>query len=471
MSLRPIITICGTTGVGKSRLAIELATYLNKNAPIAGWKGAKIINADAMQVYKGLDIITNKVPENERQGIDHLLLGFKDPGEQYVVGDWVKDASNLIGELHRSHQLPIVVGGTSYWIQHLLFPNRLLTKPEEPKPAASAQIPVLQSEQIAKSIQSLPPDLLDLFNHLPEVPPSAKSDPDEAFKLHQLLSLLDPIISRRWHWKDTRKVLRSLAIVKETGRCPSEIISEQSHDDRETQPRFKALSFWLYADSEVLGERLDSRVDDMISQGLLDEIRCLRDIATTEHASPSLDFTLGIYQSIGYREFCAYLDAPSDSTFREAEERMKISTRQYAKRQVSWLRNKLIPAIDAANATEIQTPLYILDATGNKWDDNVQMPAQNILNAFLNGDPIPEPKTLSATAQKMLTIKNKSVNPQQVLEARTKKICTVCTLQPDRPVMIEEGEEWKMHERTKVHRKLMARQSSQYYKAGNQKLE
>ncbi|KAF9052739.1 tRNA isopentenyltransferase [Panaeolus papilionaceus] len=454
MSLHPIITICGTTGVGKSKLAVELATYLNKSAPIAGWRGAKIINADAMQVYKGLDVITNKMPENERQGIDHLLLGFKDPGGQYVVGDWVKDASKLIGELHRNHQLPIVVGGTSYWIQHLLFPSRLLEKNQEDGHIAP------QSEHLAKSIQTLPPDLLDLFNNLPQVPPSAKTHPDDAFKLHQLLSSLDPTISRRWHWKDTRKVLRSLAIVKETGRCPSEIISEQAKDNQEIQPRFKALSFWLYADLAILGERLDARVDDMISQGLLDEVRCLRDMAGTVPTTPPLDFTLGIYQSIGYKEFCAYLDAPSDASFKEAEERMKISTRQYAKRQISWLRNKLIPAIDTANAIERQIPLYILDATvlGDKWTTNVQTPAQSILNAFLVGDPLPEPIDLSQTANRVLTTKSKSINPQQVLEARVKRVCPVCTLQSDRPVMIEEGEEWLLHQRTKVHRKLAARQ-------------
>jgi tRNA dimethylallyltransferase len=97
---RPIITICGTTGVGKSKLAIELASHVNRTCRSVGWRGAKIINADSMQIYQGLDVLTNKVPEVERQGIPHLLMGFKKPGEQYVVGEWVQDALKLVSLIH-----------------------------------------------------------------------------------------------------------------------------------------------------------------------------------------------------------------------------------------------------------------------------------------------------------------------------------------------------------------------------------
>jgi tRNA dimethylallyltransferase len=99
MALRPVITICGTTGVGKSKLAIELALALSRGTRKSAWHGARIINADSMQVYSGMDVITNKVPETERRGIEHLLMGFKEPGEQYVVGEWVNDAIKLVGQL------------------------------------------------------------------------------------------------------------------------------------------------------------------------------------------------------------------------------------------------------------------------------------------------------------------------------------------------------------------------------------
>ena len=101
MALCPLITICGTTGVGKSKLAIELAQALAKGAQGAshGYTGARIINADSMQVYAGMDVITNKVPVAERGGIEHLLMGFKQPGEQYIVSQWVGDALRLVSPL------------------------------------------------------------------------------------------------------------------------------------------------------------------------------------------------------------------------------------------------------------------------------------------------------------------------------------------------------------------------------------
>jgi tRNA dimethylallyltransferase len=99
MALRPLITICGTTGVGKSKLAIELALKVSNCSGNHGWQGARIINADSMQVYAGMDVITNKVPETQMQGVDHLLMGFKKPGEQYFVGQWVLDAIKAVSTL------------------------------------------------------------------------------------------------------------------------------------------------------------------------------------------------------------------------------------------------------------------------------------------------------------------------------------------------------------------------------------
>lgn len=93
---RPIIAICGTTGVGKSKLAVDLAQHVNRNCRRFGWRGAKIINADSMQIYRGLDVLTNKLPEGERGGVPHLLMDFKQPGEQYVVGEWVQDTIKLV---------------------------------------------------------------------------------------------------------------------------------------------------------------------------------------------------------------------------------------------------------------------------------------------------------------------------------------------------------------------------------------
>jgi tRNA dimethylallyltransferase len=249
MALRPLLAICGTTGVGKSNLAIELALSLNQPSKNLCWKGARIINADAMQVYTGMDVITNKVPLAERQGIEHLLMDIREPGDQYIVGEWVQDAiqavrditsstlvlpnSNVskIDETHQRNQIPIVVGGTAYWIQHLIFPNRLSSKLGD----TSQSVTSPPSSSLEDSIGSLPPELLDLFNAIPDKF-AAPTDKKAALSLHQLLSYLDPAVSARWHWRDTRKVLRSLSIIKETGRRNSEIISEQA--DIPSKPRW-----------------------------------------------------------------------------------------------------------------------------------------------------------------------------------------------------------------------------------------
>lgn len=126
------------------------------------------------------------------------------------------------------NQIPIVVGGTSYWIQHLLFPNRLANKDlSSTLPGVSASgCPISASLQY--SVSELTPSLLNLWTALPESPPNAVTHPEDALSLHELLQALDRPVASRWHWRDTRKVLRSLQIIKETSRTPSEIIREQS---------------------------------------------------------------------------------------------------------------------------------------------------------------------------------------------------------------------------------------------------
>ncbi|KAF7800278.1 hypothetical protein EIP86_011526 [Pleurotus ostreatoroseus] len=409
--MRPLITICGTTGVGKSKLGIELALALSDSTrKHGGFQGARIINADAMQVYAGLDVLTNKVPVDEQCGVEHLLMGFKQPGEQYVVGQWVKEASHLIDETHRRNQIPIVVGGTSYWIQHLILPERLLSTfdneksdsdEEHDRPPVEKSPTHERSQALLSSLSSLPPDLLDLFNHLPETCPSASSDPESAFALHRLLQALDPMVAQRWHWKDTRKVLRSLVIIQQTGKLPSEIIDEQSQHT--PQPR----EFSTYFDKRNAAEAVDE-----------------------------------------------------ENLLREAVDRMKLSTRKYAKRQVSWIRNKLLPAAYAANRAQTDgeevISAYLLDATelGVKWNTNVRSQANAVTEDFLENRSLPDPLSLSETARVMLTIKDKATDPNAVLSARQRVICPTCTTREDQPVMIEEGAEWGAHVRTRRHRRL-----------------
>ncbi|KAG1835622.1 tRNA isopentenyltransferase [Suillus variegatus] len=470
-TLKPIITVCGTTGVGKSNLAIELALKLAQGTH--GWKGARIINADSMQVYTGMDVITNKVPIAERMGVEHLLMDFKQPGEQYVVGQWIQDAIKAIDETHRMDKIPIIVGGTSYWIQHLIFPNRL--------PTAAQSL----SDSVAQSIANLPPDLLELFNALPEQTPSAASHPEDALLLHKLLTALDEPVAQRWHWRDTRKVMGSLRVIKDTGKAPSEIILEQSKIA--LVPRYRTLCFWLYAEPSILNERLDARVDNMIKEGLLDEIKALRAIASSsisippdagvtepsdESAVQQTDYTVGIYQSIGYKEFHDYFTSPepSEKLFASAVEQMKYGTRQYAKRQIRWLKNKLLPAIYSANGgTDHATallPVYLLDATelGDQWKSCVLNQGERIMEAFLGNETLLDPLSLSERAREMLTIDVKPTSPTEVLRARKKVVCPACTLHPSQPFMVEDGSQWEAHRRSRAHRKYAARDKKMHGK-------
>lgn len=103
MALKSLVTIVGTTGVGKSRLAVDLALSMLNNGLEHGFQAAKVINSDAMQAYNGADVITNKMPLQERKGVDHLLIGFKQPGEQYVVGQWVNDAIREVSDNSKHH--------------------------------------------------------------------------------------------------------------------------------------------------------------------------------------------------------------------------------------------------------------------------------------------------------------------------------------------------------------------------------
>nr|GAT57573.1 tRNA isopentenyltransferase [Mycena chlorophos] len=402
-----------------------------------------------MQVYAGLDVLTNKVPEAEQQGVPHLLMGFKHPGEQYLVGQWVKDAINAIDESHRNNQVPIVVGGTSYWMYHLIFPDRL-----------SQHAPIPMSDTILASLASLPPELRELFNSLPsQQAPDAALDPDAAARAHRLLQALDPQMAARWHWKDTRKVFRSLCILKDTGRRPSDIVSEQS--ETVLKSRYDTLCLWLYAEPTALHPRLDDRVDDMLDRGLLDEVRALRRISEANES----DYTLGIYQSIGYREFHGYLtaSAPADNMFREAVENMKTSTRQYAKRQISWIRNKLLPAVHAA-----EVPTYLLNATriDENWANNVRDPAISIARRFLDSVPLPDPSSLSPLAATLLQGNVKSVDPAAVLCAQRKVVCESCTSDASKPFLVEESQ-LEAHRHSRSHRRSTKKMTPEEHRAAN----
>ncbi|CAE6464473.1 unnamed protein product [Rhizoctonia solani] len=268
----PLVAVVGSTGTGKSRLSIELAIALRAGigSVLGSWKNSKIINADAMQVYKGLDLVTNKVTESEMNGIEHTLFDFRDLDHEYVITEWVTDATAEISTAHANNQLPIVVGGTTYWVQHLLFANGLTSLKD------SIHDPVHESS-ISTSLIDLPSSLQQLFNNLP--PRGDGVDETMAFDLHNLLSHLDPVTATRWHWKDTRKVLRSLNIIRESNKTVQDAYEAQLDPISRQVPcyvlhalptyisRYPAIVFWLYMDPNHLNPILDARIDKMVELG------------------------------------------------------------------------------------------------------------------------------------------------------------------------------------------------------------
>ncbi|KWU44068.1 tRNA dimethylallyltransferase [Rhodotorula sp. JG-1b] len=504
----PLVAVIGTTGVGKTDLGVELALALRQSRQsTATPTTAEVINHDSMQCYRGLDTITNKATEKEMRGVPHHLMGFLEPGQDWSVNDFLRDAlakasfpRSMIDELEKDDVLPICVGGTSYYLQHLIFPNQLVgdmptqqpttdsarsvspTAPSPP-PTPPAVRTVADLEHFPPSLKdtitSLPPELLSLFLAVPALPdistpdsfppsfpvhvlpPRLRSPTTLTPALYRLLSEVDPKSAERWHWRDIRKVHRALDIVWQ-GKRWEDVVQEQTAQPAEG-PRFRTLIFWLFAEKESLHPRLDRRVDKMIERGLLDEIDELWQIANRPGAEPT-NYSKGIYQSIGYKEFEPYLplkhrdptrtlenDAELRRLFEQGLQEMKSSTRQYAKRQVKWIKTKLLPEARASGNGEVE--VFLLDASNlEHWQDNVRKPALDILTSFLDdSQALPDPENLSETAARHLAA------PQAAApEALAKRSCLTCSRDPTRPFMVEERD-WDNHLRTRSHRMALKR--------------
>lgn len=400
-----------------------------------------------MQLYTGLPIITNKITVEEQQGISHHLLGCIGLREQtWVVGMFVKKALSVIDEIRCRGKVPILVGGTHYYLQSLLFKDKLADgEAQDQKPFVEnmkEQWPILRE--------------------------------DTAVLLEELRKV-DPVMAERWHPNDRRKIQRSLEIYLQTGRRASDIYAEQRQHkadnilrDEENVSlldgpslRFPTLLFWIHADSEVLNERLEKRVDKMLEAGLLDEVRMLNAFAATEHANERpFDETKGIWVSIGYKEFKSYIQALWNEEKSEQElarlkaeglEKTKSATRQYAKRQIRWVRIKLVNALQEADASE---NLYLLDGSDvSAFDERVVESALDLTHSFLSTtSPLPNPTSLSDAAAEMLTPKRDfdlSAQPERWVKNHCDVCGTTCVTE----------EQWRLHVKSKTHRKSVSKRA------------
>lgn len=393
-----------------------------------------------MQMYDGLPIITNKITVEEQQGIPHHLLGFitldKEP---WVVGMFKKKASKIIQEIRSRGRLPIVVGGTHYYTQSLLFEDSLVLDKvdgEEDMPA------ILSDREISAKFPILDGPTEVMIERLKEV---------------------DPIMADRWHPNDRRKIRRSLEIFLTTGKKASEIYAEQKEtkslnnagavEAKFSQSISDALLFWVHSDPEILKTRLDTRVDKMLEAGLLDEVKTVKKFLRKQtEAGIDVDRMRGIWVSIGWKEFEPYLAALEaginsqeklDALFDMSIEQTKAATRQYAKRQTRWIRLKLMPALSDLMALD---RLYLLDGSDiSLWTDNVSSPAIEITGSFLNGENLRAPREMSEVAHQFLVLEK----PDDSEDLSTRQECQICNV-----VCVRE-DQWQIHLKSRRHRSLV----------------
>jgi len=281
-SLHKLVAIIGPTAVGKTRLGIEIAKRFN----------GEVISGDSMQIYRGMDIGTAKVTEEEMDGIPHHLIDIKNPEERFSVADFQSLVEEKIADISARGKLPIIVGGTGLYIQSVLYEYEFSEAPADPS----------FREQLEKK---------------------AREEGNEA--VYRELALLDPKAAEELHPNNVRRVIRALEIVRSTGRP-----LEESRNGSKPRQKYKSAVIGLTMDREKLYDRINRRVDQMVSEGLIEEVRGLYNQGLRECQS---------IQAIGYKEIYEYLDG--ETAFNDAIVNLKQNTRRYAKRQLTWFRNKM----------------------------------------------------------------------------------------------------------------------------------
>ena len=280
---KPLIVLTGPTAVGKTSLSISLAKAVN----------GEIISADSMQVYKGMDIGSAKIRKDEMQGVTHYLVDILEPEDEFHIVKFQELAKSAMKEIYAKGKIPILVGGTGFYIQ-----------------AVTRDIDFTQAEQESA--------------YREELEQLAKEKGAEY--LHEKLKEVDPKSAENIHTNNVKRVIRALEFYHQNGTPISEHNEEQK---RQTSP-YDLAYFVLTAPREILYERIDRRVDQMMEEGLLDEVKSLRERGC-HRGMVSM-------QGLGYKEILAYLDG--ECSLEEAVRILKRDTRHFAKRQLTWFRRE-----------------------------------------------------------------------------------------------------------------------------------
>ncbi|OJJ38533.1 hypothetical protein ASPWEDRAFT_105982 [Aspergillus wentii DTO 134E9] len=432
MAQLPLIAVVGATGTGKSKLAVDLASRFN----------GEIINGDAMQMYRGLPIITNQIPVEEQNGIPHHLISCVDlEQEAWRIGRFKRESLRLIKDIRSRGKLPVLVGGTHYYTQAVLFKEQLVGEGADTGESEDG----FSSDEIESTSTKWP--ILDA--------------PTEV--VLEKLKEVDPVMAARWHPNETRKIRRSLEIYFQTGTPASEIYKEQKRlkqaaatTDDANQLRFDTIIFWVHSEKEVLNSRLEKRVDTMLEQGLMSEAKKMSEYLREKQSQGVIvDQTRGVWVSIGFKELAPYFEALYAGSSNEEElealkrtgiESVKTATRQYAVSQIKWIRNKLWRALSETNMTN---RLYLLDSTKvEDWVESITEPSERLVHSLLNKEAMPDPKSLSGLARTTLGAKEAQSqnNTNNIAKCIT---CDVC-----RKTMTNE-EQWNVHMNGYAHKRAL----------------
>jgi len=276
----PLLVVAGPTASGKTGLGVELAKR---------WNG-EVISADSMQIYKTMDVGTAKATPEEMQGIPHHMLDFLEPNEQFSVADFVAMASKKIEEISARGKLPILVGGTGLYISSLV--DNLTFSP------------MPQSSELREQLKQ-----------------KAAREGNDAV-LEELRSF-DPEAAEKLHANNLGRVIRAIEVYRLTGVTMTETV-KNSH--KEPSPYRLCMIALTAEDRQFLYDRIDRRVDIMVEQGVVEEAKQLYSMPLSSTAR----------QAIGYKEFDGYIEGTA--TLEECIEKLKMETRRYAKRQLTWFR-------------------------------------------------------------------------------------------------------------------------------------
>ncbi|MBA2174026.1 tRNA (adenosine(37)-N6)-dimethylallyltransferase MiaA [Halobacillus locisalis] len=277
-----VISVVGPTAVGKTKLGVEIAKKYN----------GEVISGDSMQIYRSMDIGTAKATEEEMEGVTHHMIDVKDPDEDFSVAEFQSTVQQLIREVHARGKLPVLVGGTGLYIQATLYDFQFS---EEKK-----------DEQVIERLES-----------------EAATYGMDA--MYERLKSQDPMQAERIHPNNHRRVLRALEVFETTGKGMSDHQKEQPNESP-----FHPVLIGLEMDRDLLYNRINRRVDQMMDEGLLEEVKSLYDQGLEDRQS---------MKAIGYKEFIPYFKG--EYSLDRAVELLKRNSRRYAKRQYTYFRNKM----------------------------------------------------------------------------------------------------------------------------------